>query len=63
MAVLTKGFFYKKMYGGYCQAAKKSARNNEVTVLTEVAIRRGFTVLKVSLYGRQGKMAVRCVHF
>ena len=34
VAVLTKGFFYKKMYGGYCQAAKKSARNNEVTVLT-----------------------------
>ena len=25
--------FYKKMYGDFCQAAKKSGRNNEVTVL------------------------------
>ena len=57
VAVLTTGFFYKKMHGGFCQAAKKFGRNNEV------AMRRGFTVLKVSLYGRQGKMAVRCVHF
>ena len=24
--------FYKKMYGGFCQAAKKSGSNNEVTV-------------------------------
>jgi len=63
VAVLTKGFFYKKMYGCFCQAAKKSGRNNEVTVLSEVAIRPGITVLKVSLYGRQGKMAVRCVQF
>ena len=26
-------FFYKKMYGGFCQAAKYSGRNNEVAVL------------------------------
>ena len=32
LAVLTKAF-YKKMYGGFCRAAKKSGRNNEVTVL------------------------------
>ena len=31
-------FFYKKMYGSFCQAAKRSGRNNEVTV------RRCFTV-------------------
>ena len=33
-----RGFFLKKMYGGFCQAAKKSGRNNEV------AVRRGSTV-------------------
>jgi len=33
-------FFYKKMYGGFYQAVKKSGRNNEV------AVRRGFTVKK-----------------
>ena len=47
----------------FAKRPKKKGRNNEVTVLTEVAIRRGFTVLNVSLYGRQGKMAVHCVHF
>ena len=31
-------FFYTKMYGGFCQATKKSGRANEVTV------RRGFIV-------------------
>ena len=34
-----EGIFYKKMYGGFCQAATKSCLNNEV------AVRRGFTVL------------------
>ena len=28
------GYFYKKMYGGSCQAAEKRGHNNEVTVLT-----------------------------
>ena len=37
LAVLTR-MFYKKIYGGFCQAAKKSGRNNEV------AVRRGSTV-------------------
>ena len=32
ISVLTR-VFYKKMCGGFCQAAKKSGRNNEVTVL------------------------------
>ena len=27
-------YFYKKMYGGSCQAAEKRGHNNEVTVLT-----------------------------
>ena len=31
---INEGFiFYKKMYSSFCQAAKKSGRNNEVTVL------------------------------
>ena len=30
---VNKGFSYKKMYGGFCQAAKGSGGNNEVTVL------------------------------
>ena len=43
LAVLTgwpfnEGFFYKKMYGSFFQAAKKSDHNNEV------AVRRGSTV-------------------
>ena len=29
-----RGYFYKKMYGGSCQAAEKRGHNNEVTVLT-----------------------------
>ena len=34
VAVFTRVFFfYKKMYGGFCQAAKYSGRNNEVAVL------------------------------
>ena len=37
LAVLTR-VFYKKIYGGFCQAAKKSGRNNEV------AVKRGSTV-------------------
>ena len=28
-----RGFFIKEMYGSFYQAAKKSGRNNEVTVL------------------------------
>ena len=40
VAVLTRFFFYNKMYGGFYQAAKKSGRNNEV------AVSRGFTVKK-----------------
>ena len=34
VAALTRVFFfYKKMYGGFCRVAKKSGRNDEVTVL------------------------------
>ena len=40
VAILTR-VFYKKMYGGFCQAAKKSSRNDEVAVRP---VRRGFTV-------------------
>ena len=41
LAVLTRVFFfYKKMYGGFRQAAKKSGCH-----IKEVAVRQGFTVL------------------
>ena len=33
LAVLTRGFLDKKMYTSFCQAAKKSGRNNMVTIL------------------------------
>ena len=44
LAILTgwqyyRGIFYKKMYGSFCQAAKKSGHNNGV------AVRQGSTVL------------------
>ena len=44
LAVLTgdrinEGFFFQENGWPFCQAAKKSGRNNEV------AVRRGFTVL------------------
>ena len=32
VAILTR-VFYKKVYGGFCQAAQKSSRNDELTVL------------------------------
>ena len=38
VAIFTRVFFYKKIYGGFCQTAKISGCNNEV------AIRDGFTV-------------------
>ena len=38
------GGFYKEINGCFA-APKKSGRNNEVTVITEVAVRRGSTVL------------------
>ena len=39
--VLTRVFFYKKMYGRFAGRPNKSGLNNEVTVLpTEVAIRQ-----------------------
>ena len=41
VAVSMTVFFYKKMYGGFYRAAKKSGRNNEL------AVSRGFTVKKV----------------
>ena len=40
-ARINVGFFYKKLYVGFYQAAKKSGRNNEV------AVRRGFTVTRI----------------
>ena len=40
VAILTR-VFYKKVYGGFCQAAKKSSRNDEVAVRP---VRRGFTL-------------------
>ena len=30
---INEGFFHKKMYGGFCQAAKKSGRKDEEAVL------------------------------
>ena len=40
-------FFYKKMYGRFARWPNKRGRNNEVTYyITEVAVRRGFTVIK-----------------
>ena len=44
VAVVTR-FFCKKMYGGFCQAAKKSGRSNEVTVYYYQGGR--FTVYKI----------------
>ena len=40
VAILTR-VFTKKVYGGVCQAAKKSSRNDEVAVRP---VRRGFTL-------------------
>ena len=37
---INEGFFYKKMYGGFWQTAKKSDCH-----IKEVAVRQGFTVL------------------
>ena len=42
LAVLTRVFFHKKMYGGFCQAAKKSGRNDEVAVLRRGGRNAGF---------------------
>ena len=42
VALLTRVFFYKKMYGSFCQAAKKSGHNNTV------AVRQGSTVTWLS---------------
>ena len=44
VAVVTT-FSYKKMYGGFCQAAKKSGRSNEVNVYYYQGGR--FTVYKI----------------
>ena len=33
LAILMRVFFNKKMYGSFCQAAKKSGHNNKVTLL------------------------------
>ena len=41
------------MYGHFCRAAKKSGRNNEVTILPlEVAVRWGSTVVLFALIGQ-----------
>ena len=41
VSVLTRVFFYKNMYGGFCQTAKKSGGT------TEVAVRKaGFHVVR-----------------
>ena len=50
---INDGFFYKKMYGGFCKAARKRRRDNEV------AVRRGFTVLsKLAALNCNGKRVI-----
>ena len=39
-------FFLQENVWLFCQAAKKSSRNNKVTVLLRLAIRQGCTVVK-----------------
>ena len=39
VAILTRVFFYKKMYGSFWQVANKRGRNNDA------AVRRGSTVV------------------
>ena len=39
VAILTRVFFYKKMYGSFCQVANKRGRNNDV------AVRQGSTLV------------------
>ena len=39
VAILTRVFFHKKMYGSFCQVANKRGRNNDV------AVRQGSTVV------------------
>ena len=41
---IIEGFFSKKMYGGFCQAAKKKLPRYRGGRITEVAVMRGFTV-------------------
>ena len=40
------------MYGHFCRAAKKSGRNNEVTILPRWAVRWGSTVVLFALIGQ-----------
>ena len=50
VTVLTRVFFWeKKICLGFCQAAKKSGR------ITEVAVRRGFTVLGCEAWKKSSK--------
>ena len=44
LAVLSRVFFPKKMYGGFSQAAKKKLPRYRGGRITEVAVMRGFTV-------------------
>ena len=42
--VINEGFLHENVWP-FCQAAKKSGFNNEVTILLEVTVRQGFTVV------------------
>ena len=43
--LVNEGFFYMKMYGRFARQPKNSGCNIEVTILLEVAVRQGFTVV------------------
>ena len=42
--LVNEGFLHENV-SPFCQAAKKSGCNDEVTILLEVAVRQGFTVV------------------
>ena len=44
MTLLMRVFLHENVWP-FCQAAKESGCNNEVTILLEVAVRQGFTVV------------------
>ena len=48
LAVLTRVFFHKKMYGDFCQAAKKSGRNDEVAVLQRGGRKAGGSTVTIN---------------
>ena len=49
VTILMRVFLQENVWA-FCQAAKKSGCNNEVTVLLEVAIRQGFTLFSCHVF-------------